>query len=132
MIHKAWSIALGNADDMLQMAAILEKVDGSIVADYMKKTGKTKEELVALMAAETWYTAEEAKAAGFADRIAGELEEEEEQAASARWNLAAYAKVPAALLEARKPKPSPAAEPQYDRAALERRLAMYGKSRIAA
>jgi ATP-dependent Clp protease protease subunit len=132
MIHKAWSIALGNADDMLQMAAILEKVDGSIVADYMKKTGKTKEELVALMAAETWYTAEEAKAAGFADRIAGELEEEEEQAASARWNLAAYAKVPAALLEARKPKPSPAAEPQYDRAALERRLAMYEKSRIAA
>jgi ATP-dependent Clp protease protease subunit len=38
MIHKAWSIAVGNSDDFLSMAALLEKVDASIVTDYERKT----------------------------------------------------------------------------------------------
>ncbi len=133
MIHKAWAVAVGNTDDMLQMADLLEKVDDSIVADYAKKTGMARDELLALMAAETWYTAAEAKAAGFVDRVAGEQAAEGEAADRAQWNLAAYAKVPAALLE-RGQKPQPQAEPHYDRDALERRLRMYEKGiqRIAA
>jgi ATP-dependent Clp protease protease subunit len=130
MIHKAWTIALGNADEMLQMAGVLEKIDDAIANDYAKKTGKPKSELLELMAAETWYSADEAKAAGFADRITGAASEE--KGAEALWNLAAYAKVPQAYLD-RKPKQQPA-EPTHDRAALERRLAMYDSSmrRIAA
>lgn len=129
MIHKAWALAIGNADEMRQLAGVLDKVDESIVADYMKKTGKSKDELLAAMSAETWYSAQEAKDAGFVDRIAGQAEDD----AKAKWNLAAYAKAPAALLEARN-KPAPKEpEPQYDRAALERRLRMYeAGSRIAA
>jgi ATP-dependent Clp protease protease subunit len=128
MIHKAWAIGVGNADDMRQLASVLDKVDESIVADYMKKTGKTKDELIAAMSAETWYSAQEAKDVGFADRIAGQADD----SAKAKWNLAAYAKAPAALLEARKPAPQNT-EPQYDRGALERRLRMYeAGSRIAA
>lgn len=84
MIHKAWTLAFGNADDFVAMAALLEKVDGTIVADYQRKTKKSAEELQQLMADETWYTADEAKDAGFADRV---FEGEQPQD---RWNLAAY------------------------------------------
>jgi ATP-dependent Clp protease protease subunit len=62
---------IGNADELRQASDLLDKIDDSIAADYMRKTGKSKSELLALMAAETWYSADEAKAAGFADRIAG-------------------------------------------------------------
>jgi ATP-dependent Clp protease protease subunit len=129
MIHKAWTIALGNADEMLQMAGVLEKIDDAIASDYAKKTGKPKSELLELMAAETWYSAEEAKAAGFADRITGAPSEEAAQD-RVLWNLAAYKNAP----KMQPPAPRKPAEPTHDRAALERRLAMYDSSmrRIAA
>lgn len=119
MIHQAWAIAMGNSEDMLQMAGLLEKADGSIAADYMRKTKKPKQQIVDWMAAETWFTAQEAKDAGFVDRVA------EAAGVENRWNLAAYANAPKALTEAK-----PKAEPQYDREALDRRLALY--ERIAA
>lgn len=119
MIHQAWAVAMGNAEDMLQMAGLLEKADASIAADYMKKTKKPKQQILDWMAAETWFTAQEAKDAGFVDRIA------EAQAVENRWKLAAYANAPKALTEPRAP-----AEPQPDRAAFERRLDLY--DRIAA
>lgn len=90
MIHKAWTFAIGNANDLMETAALLEKVDGSIVADYQAKTGKSAEELNALMDAETWFTAEEAQAAGFADTVAGAAVSD-----VAEWDLSAYEKAPA-------------------------------------
>jgi enoyl-CoA hydratase/carnithine racemase len=75
------------------------------------------------MAAETWFNAEEAKEAGFADRVVAENEN-----GGNHWNLSAYAKVPQAL---RDRKPPRAPQPAYDRATLDRRLAMFEK-RIAA
>lgn len=132
MIHKAWALAMGNSDEMLSMADLLDKVDQSIAADYARKTGKPVEDLMALMAAETWYTAQEAKEAGFADRVAGAEAEEGDAQARALWNLAAYEKAPKALLD-RQPKAPPAPQDlTYDRAGLERRLAMYEGKRIAA
>jgi ATP-dependent Clp protease protease subunit len=130
MIHKAWTIALGNADEMLQMASVLEKIDGAIASDYAKKTGKPKSELLDLMAAETWYSADEAKAAGFADRITGAPSEDGAAQDRVLWNLAAYKNAP----KMQAPAPRKPAEPTHDRAALERRLAMYDSSmrRIAA
>jgi ATP-dependent Clp protease, protease subunit len=126
MIHQAWALALGNADDMLAMADLLEKVDGSILTDYMKKTGKSKDELVAWMQAETWFTAQEAKDAGFVDRIAA-VDANGGAANAAAWNVSAYKNAPKALTQAKQPSES------FDRAALERRLSMYEKAnRIAA
>jgi ATP-dependent Clp protease protease subunit len=125
MIHQAWSIAMGNADDMLRMVDLLEKADAAIAADYMKKTGKPRQQVVDWMAAETWFTAAEAKDAGFVD---GVVADGESANASAQWNLGAYSKVPQAL---RDRKPAQPAQ-QYDRVAMERRLAMYEKTRIAA
>ena len=116
MIHNAWTIALGNAADMRDTAELLDKVDGSISADYQRKTGAGADQIADWMAAETWFTAAEALEHGFVDRIAEDAESAPENAS--HWNLAAYANTPAALVA------PPKNEPQYDRARMERRLAL--------
>lgn len=89
MVHKAWSIALGNADDMLQMAALLEKVDEALVTTYANHTGKSADEIRQWMAAETWFTAQEALDAGFVDEITAAPVRNQH-----RWDLSAYARAP--------------------------------------
>lgn len=69
MIHKGWTYMVGNADDCRTTADLLDKVDQSIANDYAKKTGIETDELISLMAAETWFTAEEAKEKGFVDAV---------------------------------------------------------------
>lgn len=110
MIHNAWTLAMGNKGELRDVADLLEKVDDSLANDYVRKTGKPRDEIVAWMDAETWFTADEAVENGFADRVV------EAKKASNRWDLSAYAKPPKALIEP---------ETQiHDRAALERRLSM--------
>jgi len=67
MVHKASTMAWGNEDDMKEVAEMLRKIDDSIIGLYADRTGKSKEEIKALLAAETWMTAEEAVEMGFAD-----------------------------------------------------------------
>lgn len=65
MIHDPWSYAIGNAAAMRKMADDLDKVRDTIVATYKWHSGLDDAEIVALMAAETWMDAAEAKARGF-------------------------------------------------------------------
>ena len=88
MIHQAWTLAFGNADDLISTAALLEKIDTTIADTYAKRAGKDAAEFADAMAAETWYTAQEAVDAGLADVIA------EGAKAQAGWDLSAYAKAP--------------------------------------
>jgi ATP-dependent protease ClpP protease subunit len=92
MIHEAWTIGLGNKGDFLATAALLEKIDASIVETYQAKAGGEPEAWAAAMAAETWYTAAEAVAAGLADRVS----EAKPPAAQAAWDLGVYDNAPAA------------------------------------
>lgn len=69
MIHNVSSYAAGDHKDMEHMGEVLRKADESICAAYELKTGKSKEELLAMMDRETWLTAEEAKEMGFVDEI---------------------------------------------------------------
>lgn len=88
MIHNAWTWAMGNANDLIATAGLLSKIDGSLAAQYAKKSGMSVDDVRAAMDAETWYTAEEAVAAGLVDRIAAGKK------AEASWNMSAYAKAP--------------------------------------
>lgn len=120
MIHKAWSMAWGNSDELRKEADLLDKVDGSLAKTYHDRTGLPEDELAEMMAAETWLDADEAVAKGFADRVA------EGNAAQNRWDLSAYQNAPAAPAADNPPAPAakgaPPAEPepQPDRAALAR------------
>lgn len=95
MIHKAWTFAMGNADDLFGTATLLEKIDGTIKQSYEAKAGdKAKgQDFGALMAAETWFTPEEAIAIGLADELATAGPKAQAQPA---WDMSAYDHAPAA------------------------------------
>lgn len=69
LVHSPKGGMFGTAEEMRDMADVLDKVKASLVGVYMKRTGKTEEEVTALLAKDTWMTAAEAKAAGFADEV---------------------------------------------------------------
>lgn len=69
MVHKPWGIQGGDADDMRRYADLLDKVEDSLVSAYVNKTGKTEDDIKALLKEETWMTGREAVEAGFADQI---------------------------------------------------------------
>jgi ATP-dependent Clp protease protease subunit len=119
MIHEPWSLALGTAEDLRGSADLLDKVGLAIAADYVRRTGKPQDEVLALMKAETWFEAEEAIAAGLADRKA------ETAAIGNAFNLAAYRNPPAAL-SCRPPEPFAAAAAEHSRYAA--RLALYERA----
>jgi len=92
MIHKAMTVAFGNADDMRQTVALLDKVDSVLIASYAKETGNDESTIHDWMAAETWFTAQESIDHGFADRIA-----ESPPKNTTQWNLSAWEKAPKSL-----------------------------------
>lgn len=67
MVHDASGGAWGNAQTMEETAGILHKLSDSLADVYAARTGGTREQWRDVMKAETWYTAEEAVAAGLAD-----------------------------------------------------------------
>lgn len=97
MIHNAWTATWGNAQDLTKTADLLTKIDSTLVDTYAKRTGQKAEQVREWMAAETWFTAEEAVAHGFADRVA-----DDQGGAQNRltWNLNAF------LAQVSRPKPA--------------------------
>ena len=69
MIHNPWGFAMGGADEMRNTADVLDKIGAGLVSTYAKRTGKTDQEITALLDAETWMTAQEAVDAGFATSV---------------------------------------------------------------
>lgn len=67
MVHNAWTVAAGNSKDLREQADIMELQQQSMVDAYVRRTGKSKEEIQSMLDAETWMTAETAVAEGFAD-----------------------------------------------------------------
>ncbi|WP_339113266.1 head maturation protease, ClpP-related [Thioclava sp. GXIMD2076] len=73
MIHDPSVLAMGNAADHLKAAERLDSAAQGYAAIYAARARMSPQEARALMMAETWMTAEEAVAKGFADAvIAGE------------------------------------------------------------
>ncbi|MHB0998205.1 MAG: head maturation protease, ClpP-related [Armatimonadota bacterium] len=69
MIHNPWSYASGDARDLRKMADTLDQVRETIIAAYQAKTGIDRGQLINLLNAETWMTADQAKGYGFIDTI---------------------------------------------------------------
>ena len=124
MVHNSWTMAYGNKSELRDTAALLEKIDGTIIADYARKTGASTEQVVAWMDATTWFTAQEALDAKFIDAIDPNTKQTDGQ--QAQWNLAAYPNAPAQLEN--KPEPDltalAAAQTQLNR----NRLRLFEKS----
>lgn len=89
MIHNSSTIGWGDKSVMLQTASLLEKIDGTIVTDYVRATGKSAEEVRAWMDAETWFNSDEAIELGFASALA-----DTKSKVSNTWDLSAYKNAP--------------------------------------
>lgn len=103
MVHNPWGMTIGDSEDHRKNAELLEKFTEALAADYQKRTGKTDAEIRAWMDAETWFTAAEAKDAGFVDAV------DETVTAKNEWDLSAYANAPAQLAVAAMAKTQPGA-----------------------
>lgn len=73
MIHDPWTIGFGNAEELRKVAETLDKIKETIVNVYAGRSGNSKNEIESLMKEETWMTAEEAVAFGFADKETGSV-----------------------------------------------------------
>jgi ATP-dependent Clp protease protease subunit len=70
MIHNPWIGGIqGEAKDLRQYADMLDEVKSTIMSAYELKTGKSADELSALMDQETYMGAKKALAEGFIDKI---------------------------------------------------------------
>lgn len=74
MIHKPWGFAGGDANDMRDYADLLDKVESVLIPAYAQKTGKTNEEIAAMLDDETWMDGNECVALGFADQVTPSLQ----------------------------------------------------------
>ncbi|HIV29026.1 MAG TPA: Clp protease ClpP [Candidatus Ornithocaccomicrobium faecavium] len=73
MVHDPWTYAAGNYREMEHQAAILKEIGEGLIAAYTAKTGKTRDEIAAMLAAETYMNAQKCVDEGFADGILYEL-----------------------------------------------------------
>lgn len=103
MIHRSWGLCVGNADDMLAQAAVLEHVDSHQVSIYASKSGKNPDDILELLKAETWLTAAAAVEMGFADSV---IAAQPDQVPAARWSDADLKALAALLAEHGAPIPS--------------------------
>ncbi|MFD9256936.1 head maturation protease, ClpP-related [Streptomyces sp. NPDC059538] len=92
MIHEGSGLCMGNAEDMLQMAQLLDRQSANIADIYAERAGGSTEEWRERMKAETWFNAEEAVAAGLADEVETTPRKGEpaEEPVTARWDLSVF------------------------------------------
>lgn len=70
MIHKPWTYAVGNSKDLEDTVMVLNSIENRMVNIYSKKTGMSKEEIILMLADDTWIDSDKAKDMGFATSIA--------------------------------------------------------------
>jgi hypothetical protein len=71
MIHNPWGVAMGDAEEFRKQADILDIYRDSLITIYEEAMGQDRDAIIALLDAETWYTAKDALAAGLVDEIGG-------------------------------------------------------------
>ncbi|WP_441327372.1 ClpP-like prohead protease/major capsid protein fusion protein [Klebsiella pneumoniae] len=74
MIHKPWGFAGGDANDMRDYAELLDKVESVLIPAYVAKTGKSSDEIAAMLEDETWMDGSECVELGFADQVTPSLQ----------------------------------------------------------
>ncbi|MCF1710396.1 Clp protease ClpP [Tabrizicola sp. J26] len=94
MIHDPSGLVMGTATDMREMADTMDKIADGMIRGYATRSGRTEEEIAALMAAETWFDAEAALEAGLATRMI------EPVRIAASFDIGRFRNAPPALAEA--------------------------------
>jgi ATP-dependent protease ClpP protease subunit len=96
MVHNPWGVGIGEATDLRAMADVLDKMQAMLARVYAVRSGNQRPDVLAWMDAESWFTADEAKARGFVDKIT----EGAPRARAERKNMHINSIVPAAVSRA--------------------------------
>jgi len=67
MIHEAMGTTQGRASDHRDMAAVLDGINETQIGVFADKSATSRAKVAEWLAAETWFSAEQAHAAGFSD-----------------------------------------------------------------
>lgn len=108
MIHKPHMMGVGDAEELRDNADLLDKIQRTMTAIYVGRTGQTEADVTDWLNAETWFNGEEAQLFGFAD----ELSEPVAAAASFQSNEVRFNTMPKGvkdLLNGQQPASAPAA-----------------------
>jgi ATP-dependent Clp protease protease subunit len=104
MVHKAWGVIIGNADDYQEAVTVFGQIDKSLASVYATRTGMTEEQIMSMLAGPnrrsdgTWLTAAEAVEMKFADaEYTDEIEPSASVAPNARDAIVARRRVEASL-----------------------------------
>lgn len=105
-VHNPINAVYGNADEMREMADVLDKIGASLLATYVRRSGKPEEEVKALLDAESYLTAQECLDLGLCDEVTPAI------TATAKFDTD-RADVPANVMAifAKAAKPAPAGVP---------------------
>lgn len=98
MVHMAAGAVVGEAAELREYADFLDRQSENIAGVYAERAGGTVKQWLKVMAAETWYFADEAVAAGLADEVAKPMRRSDEdedmpcddRALAASWDLSVY------------------------------------------
>lgn len=120
MAHNPWTIAMGEAKDFRDTADMLDKTQASIISVYKERTGKSEEDLKAMMDATTWMTADDAVSLGFADevdrnnKVSASIKNGIATFGNQRFDLRAFASIPP-LAEEEEPETEEPLEPELQK-----------------
>jgi ATP-dependent Clp protease protease subunit len=85
----------GTSEEHRRVAESLDKISGAVAQIYAQRSGKPMSEIRQIMTAESWFTPEEAVAAGFADVAPFDSQ----QASPAEFDYRTYAHSPTNLIQ---------------------------------
>ena len=69
MVHRARGCAVGTVEEIEAYAADLKDAEGQVTGIYAERTGKSAEDVMAVLNAETWMNAETAVKEGWCDEV---------------------------------------------------------------
>lgn len=101
MIHNAWVMAIGNRNDLVEVAATLQPFDDAMASIYAARTGQDIKAMAKLMDAETWIGGQAAIDDGFADQF---LPSDQVKKGEGKASASAVRRIEAALRSSGMPK----------------------------
>ncbi len=114
MVHAPWTYMAGNSADMREQADVLDTWAEAMATSYAAKSGKDKDEMLALLTdgKDHWYTAAEAQDMGFVHVVVQALPIAASAAQAQGLDLSRFRDVPAAVASRHVRNPSkPEAQP---------------------
>ena len=100
MIHNCWVVVIGNQNDLREAADLCSTFDGALADIYEERASIKRDEIVAMMNAETFIAPKDAIAKGFADAMMDAADVEAKASTKIDGAIVARRRVEAALARA--------------------------------